>query len=99
MNNRPHTAQYPLPIPRWMDTADKACEDDGADCHRAALGLSDALTYYIGALAVASYTQALFTEQIEADPTLNRSLRSLRRILPGQWLLWAGRGLSAVPAS
>src|SRR3712207_8665145 len=38
-----------------------------------------------------------YTGQIEPDPTLSRSLRSLRRVLSGQWLLWVARGLEASP--
>lgn len=59
--------------------------------------MADAIAYYLGAVAVAQYSQALYTGEIEADPTLNRSLRSLRRILPGQWLVWAARGLQSTP--
>ncbi len=59
--------------------------------------LAEAIIYYVGAMAVGQYSQALFTQGIAADPTLSRSLRSLRRVLPGQWLGWASRGLSVVP--
>jgi hypothetical protein len=61
------------------------------------LRLADVFAYYLGALAVAQYTQALYLGSAEADPTLNRSLRSLRRVLPGQWLVWIARGLAATP--
>lgn len=89
---------YPLPITRALGAAEKVCVgEDGAACHDAALQLADALTYYLGAVAVAQYSQALYLEQAEADPTLNRSLRSLRRVLPGQWLGWTARGLAATP--
>ncbi|HEX9990908.1 MAG TPA: hypothetical protein VGE45_20815 [Chloroflexia bacterium] len=89
---------YPLPITRALGAAVKLCGgEDGAACHDAVLQLADALTYYLGAVAVAQYSQALYLEQAEADPTLNRSLRSLRRVLPGQWLGWTARGLAATP--
>ena len=92
-------ATYPLHIQRALDAAELSCEGkDGAECHAAVLRLTDALIYYLGAVAVAQYGQAHITERAEADPTLNRSLRSLRRVLPGQWLGWAARGLQAVPA-
>src|SRR5688500_5225553 len=57
--------------------------------------LADAVICYLGAVAVGCYYQALYTERIDQDPTLARSLRSLKRVLPGQWLLWAARGLGA----
>src|SRR5436190_8461279 len=92
------TPAYPLPIARWLEAADKLCAGgDSAGCHSAVLRLADTIVYYLGAVAVAQYSQALYTEQIEADPTLNRSLRSLRRILLGQWLTWAARGLESTP--
>ncbi|HET9496296.1 MAG TPA: hypothetical protein VFR15_18875 [Chloroflexia bacterium] len=92
----------PLHIARALQAVDGACSssdagDGGAACLDASLGLADALTYYVGAVAVAQYSQAVYTERIEPDPTLNRSLRSLRRVLPGQWLGWAARGLEAWP--
>jgi hypothetical protein len=93
------TPAYPLPITRWLEAAERLCDEgDGAACHEAVLGLADAVIYYLGAVAVGQYSQALYTEQIEPDPTLNRSLRSLRRILPGQWLGWVSRGLAATGA-
>jgi len=89
---------YPLHIARALHAVEQAClGEDGAACHDAVFTLVDALTYYLGAVAVGQYSQALYTDQIEADPTLSRSLRSLRRVLPGQWLLWAARGLAATP--
>src|SRR5438128_1858448 len=92
------TLAYPLPIARWLETAGNACaEGNDANCHAAVLRLADTIVYYLGAVAVAQYSQALYTGQIEADPALNRSLRALRRVLPGQWLGWAARGLAAVP--
>ncbi len=89
---------YPLPVTRALYAAEKVCAvGEGRDCHVAVMSLADVLAYYLGAIGVAQYSQALYTGQIEADPTLNRSLRSLRRLLPGQWLEWAGRGLAATP--
>src|SRR5437764_7326296 len=88
----------PLHIALALQAAEKACAgDDSEECHESVIRLADAVTYHLGAVAVAQYSQALYTEQIEADPTLNRSLRSLRRILPGQWLGWAARGLESTP--
>ena len=89
---------YPLPVARALEAAEKACEgDEAALCHAAVMRLAETPAYYVGAIAVAQYTQALLTGQIEADPTLSRSLRSLRRVLLGQWLGWAARGLAATP--
>jgi hypothetical protein len=90
---------YPLPIARALDAAEKTCAGEAAPdvCHEAVLGLASALACYLGAIAVAQYSQALYTDQVSPDPTLDRSLRSLRRILMGQWLLWAARGLAAIP--
>jgi hypothetical protein len=88
----------PLHITLAMQAAEIACAEEGGEgCHDAVMRLAEAITYHLGAVAVAQYSQALYTEQIEADPTLNRSLRSLRRILPGQWLTWAARGLASTP--
>jgi hypothetical protein len=93
------TPAYPLPIARALHDAERACPGDGdkVKCHDAALWLTNILACYLGAVAVGQYSQALYRDQIEADPTLNRSLRSLRRVMPGQWLLWAARGLAATP--
>lgn len=92
----PKVQLYPLPVTRALDAAEKVgTGDDAAAWHGAVMRLADVLAYYLGAVAVAQYSQALYTGQIETDPTLNRSLRSLRRILPGQWLGWAARGLAA----
>ena len=78
------TLAYPLPIVRWLETAGNACtEGNDANCHAAVLRLADTIVYYLGAVAVAQYSQTLYTGQIEADPTLNRSLRALRRVLLG----------------
>jgi len=91
--------QYPLPIERALADGQEACnraeasDADGVACHEAALRLADYLIYYLGAVAVGQYSQALYTGQIEPDPTLNRSLRSLRRVTRGQWLLWVARSL------
>lgn len=96
--SKPKAQVYPLPVARALEAAGRACGgDDWATCHAAVMRLADALAYYVGAIAVAQYTQALLTGQIEPDPTLSRSLRSLRRVLLGQWLGWAARGLAAAP--
>src|SRR3954466_4172635 len=98
-NSMGETGGYPLPITRWLEATERACEGgEGWGCHEAVLGLVEAITCYLGAVAVGQYSQALYREQIEADPALNRSLRSLRRVLPGQWLRWASGGLAAVGA-
>ncbi|MEO5952446.1 MAG: hypothetical protein ABIQ44_08295 [Chloroflexia bacterium] len=86
---------FPLHIARALQEADKAVS--GAEKHTAALMLADAITCYVGTVGVAQYSQALLTEQIEGNPTLNRSLRSLRRVMTGQWLGWAAMSLEAVP--
>jgi hypothetical protein len=88
----------PLHITLALEAAESGCAGDArTECHDAALRLADALTYYLGAVAVAQYSQALYLEQISPDPTLNRSLRSLKRVLTGQWLGWAARGLESTP--
>jgi hypothetical protein len=89
------TPLLPLHIARALEAADSAAP--GRDHHDRVIELADNLLYYLGALAIAQYTQALVLEQISADPTLNRSLRNLRRILPGQWLGWTARALEATP--
>lgn len=92
------TPAYPLPITRRLEAAEKLCAGgDSAACHASILKLADTIVYYLGSVAVGQYSQALYTGRIEADPTLNRSLRTLRRVLPGQWLGWASRGLAAMP--
>jgi hypothetical protein len=96
----PNTRTYPLPIARALEAAEKACTrsaGDGAACHDAVMRLADSIVYYLGAVAVAQYSQGVYLESAEPDPTLNRSLRSLRRVLPGQWLGWIARGLAATP--
>jgi hypothetical protein len=85
---------YPLPISRALQAADS---DSPLRTPHSALHLADALTYYLGAVAVGQYSRATLTGDIAPDPTLNRSLRSLRRVLPGQWLLWIARSLEATP--
>ncbi|MEO6458771.1 MAG: hypothetical protein ABIO92_10960 [Chloroflexia bacterium] len=90
--------RYPLPISRWFEAArNMGDEGGGAGRHEAVMRLADVITFYLGAVAVGQYSQALYTGRIEGDPTLGRSLRSLKRVLPGQWLLWAARGLEATP--
>jgi hypothetical protein len=98
--NRNAGAKLPLPlhIAQALDSAEKACAGDSSEaCYVAVMRLAEAIIYHLGAVAVAQYSQALYSGQIEADPTLSRSLRSLRRILPGQWLLWAARGFDSTP--
>lgn len=93
------TYPYPLPLACALREAEQACADDAAAaCHEEALWLADVVACYVGALAVGQYTQVFYSGEIEADPTLNRSLRALRRVLTGQWLLWAARGLAAAPS-
>jgi len=87
---------YPLPIARGLGAARNAVAE-GVGQHDSVMRLADAITCYLGAVAVGQYSQALYTGKTEHDPTLARSLRSLRRVLPGQWLLWAGRGSEATP--
>lgn len=96
--SKPKAPLYPLPVARALEAVEKACGGDGAaTCHVAVMRLAETLAHYVGAIAVAQYTQALLTGRIEPDPTLTRSLRSLRRALLGQWLGWAARGLAAAP--
>lgn len=89
----------PLHISRAAQAAEKAFADPatGTEKHTAILSLADAMTCHLGAVAVAQYTQALLAEHITDHPALNRSLRSLRRVLPGQWLGWTAMSLEAVP--
>ena len=89
------TPLLPLHIARALRAVERATP--GSDQHARVVDLADGLLYYVGALAIAQYSQAVVLEQINADPTLNRSLRSLRRILPGQWLGWTARALEATP--
>ncbi len=97
-NDPPTTAPYPLPVDRALSAAERACADEGgAACHDAVLRLAGVVTDYLGAVAVGQYSQALYTDQIGTDPTLTRSLQSLRRVLTGQWLLWTAKGLAATP--
>lgn len=85
----------PLHIARALQAAETATS--GADKHAATLALANGLICYLGALSVPQYTQALLTGSIPENPTLNRSLRALRRVLPGQWLAWIALSLEAVP--
>jgi hypothetical protein len=89
------TPLLPLHIARALRAVESS--PSGSDQHARVVDLADGLLYYVGALAIAQYSQAVVLEQINADPTLNRSLRSLRRILPGQWLGWTARALEATP--
>jgi hypothetical protein len=96
MNNRP-APSYPIFISTSLAAAEQTCAGhDPAACHAIVLSLADAITYYLGAVAVARYSQAYVAGEIDGDPTLNRSLRSLRRVLPGQWLGWTARALTAL---
>ncbi len=91
---------YPLPVSRALAVAEQAsaaAADDSTSYHAAVLRLADAIMYYLGAVAVGQYSQALYLGNAQVDPTLNRSLRNLRRLLPGQWLGWISRGLAATP--
>src|SRR3954465_6968236 len=98
MNRDAGRPSYPLPISTGLVHAEQVCfSGDGAGCHAAALRLADAVAYYLGAVAVSQYWQGQYAGTSEADPTLNRSLRSLRRVLPGQWLGWTARSLAAAP--
>jgi hypothetical protein len=85
----------PLHIARALRAVDRATQ--GIEQHARVLELADGLLYYLGALAIGQYSQAVVLEQVNADPALNRSLRSLRRVLPGQWLGWTAKGLEATP--
>jgi len=88
----------PLHIAQALQDAEKSCAgNDSGQCHARVMRLAESSIYHLGAVAVAQYSQALYIGQIEADPTLNRSLRSLRRVLPGQWLAWTARGLESTP--
>ena len=98
MNRDAGRIEYPLPISRALVATEQACFTGEPDaCHATALRLADAVAYYLGALAVAQYWQGQYDGAAEADPALNRSLRSLRRVLPGQWLGWTARALAATP--
>lgn len=88
--NETSSYAYPMPISRGLEAAEKGRAG-------AVLRLARYIIYYLGAVAVGQYTQALYLGQARPDPTLNRSLRSLRRALPGQWLGWAARSLAATP--
>jgi hypothetical protein len=94
MNNA-STPLLPLHITRALGAVDKT--EQGREQHARVLELADGILYYVAALAVGQYLQGVVLEQVQADPALNRSLRSLRRVLPGQWLGWAAKGLEATP--
>ena len=56
---------FPLHITRALAAAEEACAaGEGPErsdaCHAAALRLADAIIYYVGALAAAQYSQALY---------------------------------------
>ncbi len=89
---------YPLPVSRALSVAEQAfAAADSTSYHAAVLRLADAIMYYLGAVAVGQYSQALYLGNAQVDPTLNRSLRNLLRLLPGQWLGWTARSLAATP--
>ncbi len=102
---QPQPYLYPLPVARALHAAEQTCaQSAGASmgesdaCHVAVLFLADAIVDYLSAVAVAAYMQSVYTGRIQPDPVLNRSLRSLRRVLPGQRLGWISRGLAATSA-
>src|SRR3954447_19759089 len=98
MNRDAGRIEYSLPISRGLVAAEQACfSGEGGECHAAAFRLADAVAYYLGAVAVAQYWQGQYEGTSEADPALNRSLRSLRRVLPGQWLGWTAKALATAP--
>jgi hypothetical protein len=64
--------------------------------HRQLLVAAETLADYVAAVAISAYEQYQ-AEGGAPDPTLNRSLRNLRRPTFGQWLGWAATALHAVP--
>ncbi len=85
---------YPMPLARAWQRVLVAAPRPSVH-HEALLVLAETLTYVLGGIAIAAYTGRGAT----ADPTLNRSLRNLRRPTFGQWLGWVRGGLAAVPAA
>ncbi|MGI8588530.1 MAG: hypothetical protein ACR2M0_12720 [Chloroflexia bacterium] len=65
--------------------------------HLQLLVAAEWLVFYLGAVAISVYEQVR-AEGGASDPTLNRSLRNLRRPTYGQWLGWVRGALNAVPA-
>jgi hypothetical protein len=84
--------RYPLPLARGWQRVLVAAPRPSVH-HEALLVLAETLTNLLGGIAIAAYTQRGAT----ADPTLNRSLRSLRRPTWGQWLGWVRGALAALP--
>ncbi len=87
--------RYPGPLARaWQRVL--IASPRAAFHHRQLLVLAETLVDYVAAIALAAYA-ADQAAGAPPDPTLNRSLRSLRRPTFGQWLGWAAAGLVAVP--
>jgi hypothetical protein len=84
--------RYPMPLARSWQRVLVAAPRPSVH-HEALLALAETLTDLLGGMAIAAYTQRGAT----ADPTLNRSLRNLRRPTLGQWLGWVRGALAAVP--
>ena len=82
---------YPMPLARGWQRVLVAAPRPSVH-HEALLALAETLTCLLGGIAVAAYTQRGAT----ADPTLNRSLRNVRRLTWGQWLGWVRGALAAV---
>lgn len=86
------TDRYPMPLARGWQRVLVAAPRPSVH-HEALLALAETLANLLGGIAIAAYTQRGAT----ADPTLNRSLRNLRRPTFGQWLGWARGALAALP--
>jgi hypothetical protein len=86
---------YPLPLARAWQRALIAATRPSFH-HRQLLVAAETLTQYLGAVAIAAYEQYQ-SEGGAPNPTLNRSLRNLRRPTFGQWLGWVREALAAVP--
>ena len=86
---------YPQPLARaWQRVL--IASPRASFHHRQLLVLAEVLAEYLGAVAVSAYEQ-FQAEGGAPDPTLNRSLRNLRRPTFGQWLGWVRGALAAVP--
>ncbi|HMA37851.1 MAG TPA: hypothetical protein VKY74_25595 [Chloroflexia bacterium] len=66
--------------------------------HQQLLVAAETLAFYLAAVAISAYEQSQ-AEGGPPDPTLNRSLRNLRRLTFGQWLGWVRTALGAVPSA
>jgi len=88
--------EYPLPLARAWQRA-LIASPRAAFHHRQLLVAAEWLAYYLGAVAIAVYEQ-LRAAGGSAAPTLDRSLRNLRRPTYGQWLGWVRGALGALPA-